>query len=338
MAGFVFGDNLYSVHWYGASSFSGSMWFVPLCSTYGVSFGPLEVRYKTIRDFDSGWIEHFGDHGLYWVLSNLGKVNQWFQYNNLELFSGFFVTSIVILLFVLIYYLNSIPYEKKDWISYTPYRSKHISGIFNVYWTVHHPDSWIKRDQLDVTCFIISLFNAQNVSDVNTSILRSLRVICWVISWVVLLWFDGCWCYVVVWLGWCGIRIQAEALLEQYNPWNNSTNKSQAPEDGCINIRNMLSIKYWNKKQVTSSWSLFIQIFPGFFRMCEDSIKYDKPFTVKGKAITDMDRPWRFQNEEAGELAHEGGKVATPTHRPPLPTRKCPWYSFLLEAESTPVP
>jgi len=30
---------------------------------------------------------------------------------------------------------------------------------------------------------------------------------------------------------------------EQYNPWNNSTNKSQAPEDGRINIRNMLSIK-----------------------------------------------------------------------------------------------
>jgi len=30
---------------------------------------------------------------------------------------------------------------------------------------------------------------------------------------------------------------------EQYNPWSNSTNKSQAPEDGCINIQNMLSIK-----------------------------------------------------------------------------------------------
>ena len=82
-----------------------------------------------------------------------------------------------------------------------------------VYWTVHHLDSWIKRDQLDVTCFIISLFNAQHVSDVNTSILRSLRLICWVISWVVLLWFDVCWCYVVVWLGWCGIRMQAKALV-----------------------------------------------------------------------------------------------------------------------------
>jgi hypothetical protein len=78
---------------------------------------------------------------------------------------------------------------------------------------VHHLDSWIKIDQLGVTCFIISLFNAQHVSNVSTSILRSLRLICWVISWVVLLWFDACWCYGVVWLGWSGIRMQASACL-----------------------------------------------------------------------------------------------------------------------------
>jgi len=61
---------------------------------------------------------------------------------------------------------------------------------------------------------------------------------------------------VVVALWWCGIRMQAEALRiphhhnatthiepEPYNPCNNSSNKSQAPEDGCINIRNMLSSK-----------------------------------------------------------------------------------------------
>jgi len=76
-------------------------------------------------------------------------------------------------------------------------------------------DSWIQRDELDVTCFIISLFNAQHVSNVSTSILRSLRLICWVISWVLLLLFDACWCYGVVWLGWCGIRMQAEALVLQ---------------------------------------------------------------------------------------------------------------------------
>ena len=65
--------------------------------------------------------------------------------------------------------------------------------------------SWFFLLTLDVTCFIISPFTAQHVSNVSTSILRSLRLICWVISWVVLLWFDVCWCYFLVWLGWCGV-------------------------------------------------------------------------------------------------------------------------------------
>jgi len=99
----------------------------------------------------------------------------------------------------------------------------HICGY--LHWRYEYEDdSWIKRDQLDVTCFIISLFNAQHVSDVNTSVLRSLLLICWVISQT------------------------THIEPEQYNPWNNSTNKSQAPEDGYINIRNMLSIKLWNNK------------------------------------------------------------------------------------------
>ena len=38
------------------------------------------------------------------------------------------------------------------------------------------------------------------------------------------------------------------------------------------------------------------------------------------------------------QSAHEGGKVFSPTYRPPLPPRKYSWYSFLLEAESTPGP
>jgi hypothetical protein len=31
-----------------------------------------------------------------------------------------------------------------------------------------------------------------------------------------LLWFDVCWCYGVVRLGWCGILIQAEALVPNH--------------------------------------------------------------------------------------------------------------------------
>ena len=31
--------------------------------------------------------------------------------------------------------------------------------------------------------------------------------------------------------------------------------------------------------------------------------------------------------------AHEGGKVVSSAHRPPLPPKKYSWYPFLLEAE-----
>jgi len=38
------------------------------------------------------------------------------------------------------------------------------------------------------------------------------------------------------------------------------------------------------------------------------------------------------------QSAHEGGKFVSPTHWPPLPSRKYSWYSFLLEGESDPEP
>ena len=48
-------------------------------------------------------------------------------------------------------------------------------------------------------------------------------------------------------------------------------------------------------------------------------------------------RPLGLQNVEAPRMfrqsTHEGGKVASPTHRPPLQPREDPWYSFMLEAE-----
>nr|WNL54505.1 NADH dehydrogenase subunit 5 [Amitermes snyderi] len=103
VAGFSFSDNLFSMYFYGSSSFAGSMWFMPFFSTYGVSFSPLDVGYSATSVFDSGWMEYFGGQGIYWVLFNLGSVNQWFQYNSLKVFLGFFVMWVVILLFILIY-------------------------------------------------------------------------------------------------------------------------------------------------------------------------------------------------------------------------------------------
>ena len=43
-----------------------------------------------------------------------------------------------------------------------------------------------------------------------------------------------------------------------------------------------------------------------------------------------------FGSHISRQAVHEGGKVVSPTHRPLLPTSKYSWYSFLLEAESTP--
>jgi hypothetical protein len=63
----------------------------------------------------------------------------------------------------------------------------------------------------------------------------------------------------------------------------------------------------------------------------------------KGKAV--LYRPRKALRAPGGrgsqvfrQSAHEGGKVVSPTHRPPLPPRKDSRYSFLLEAESTPGP
>nr|QXT44525.1 NADH dehydrogenase subunit 5 [Aparatermes sp. G16-044]QXT44590.1 NADH dehydrogenase subunit 5 [Aparatermes sp. G16-173] len=103
MAGFSFSDSLFSMCLYPISSFSGSMWFMPFFSTYGVSYTPLGFGYEATKAFDAGWMEYFGGQGIYWILFNLGSVNQWFQYNSLKVFLGFFVMWVVILLFILIY-------------------------------------------------------------------------------------------------------------------------------------------------------------------------------------------------------------------------------------------
>ena len=95
--------------------------------------------------------------------------------------------------------------------------------VFYVYWTVHHLDSWVKRDQLDVTCFIISLLNAQHVSDVNTSIVRSLRLMCWVVRG---LHWSGLMCVgVMLWYG-CG-GVVSVCRLKQHNSNTHRTRSMQ---------------------------------------------------------------------------------------------------------------
>ena len=48
--------------------------------------------------------------------------------------------------------------------------------------------------------------------------------------------------------------------------------------------------------------------------------------------------PGKVRFSDFMTTAQYGGKVVSLMHQPPLPPRKYTWYSFLLEAESTPGP
>nr|URH16451.1 NADH dehydrogenase subunit 5 [Kalotermitidae sp. A SH-2022a] len=96
------GSSLVSLVYYKSASFSGSMWFMPYLSTYGVSFLPLLIGYSSLKASDLGWAERLGGQGVYWSLIYLGKVNQWWQYNSLKVFLMFFVMWVVILMFMFV--------------------------------------------------------------------------------------------------------------------------------------------------------------------------------------------------------------------------------------------
>nr|URX53636.1 NADH dehydrogenase subunit 5 [Bifiditermes sp. 2 AB-2022a] len=97
---FSLGDSLISLIYYEFTTFSGSMWFMPYLSTYGVSLVPLLVGHSTLSVTDLGWAERLGGQGVYWSLMYLGSVNQWWQYNSLSMFLMFFVMWFIILVFM----------------------------------------------------------------------------------------------------------------------------------------------------------------------------------------------------------------------------------------------
>nr|URX54182.1 NADH dehydrogenase subunit 5 [Neotermes sp. 5 AB-2022a] len=97
-----FSSSLLSLFFYKSTAFSGSMWFMPYFSTYGVSLPPLLLGYNSSSVSDLGWAEYLGGQGIYWSLINMSSVNQWWQYNNLSVFLMFFVMWVVVLMFMII--------------------------------------------------------------------------------------------------------------------------------------------------------------------------------------------------------------------------------------------
>nr|WRO45254.1 NADH dehydrogenase subunit 5 [Majangella moultoni] len=80
--------------------FMGSMWFMPLIFTKGVSQSPLFVALNSIKYIDLGWSEYFGAQNLYYILMKLGNMNQWFQTNDLKSYLIIFLIIILIMFII----------------------------------------------------------------------------------------------------------------------------------------------------------------------------------------------------------------------------------------------
>nr|YP_009471342.1 NADH dehydrogenase subunit 5 [Creobroter jiangxiensis]AVE15721.1 NADH dehydrogenase subunit 5 [Creobroter jiangxiensis] len=81
--------------------FSGSMWFMPLIFTKGVSFLPLSTGLNSIKLIDLGWSEYFGAQNLYFILMKLSSLNQWFQSNDLKSYLIIFFVTLIFIMFMM---------------------------------------------------------------------------------------------------------------------------------------------------------------------------------------------------------------------------------------------
>nr|ASM82716.1 NADH dehydrogenase subunit 5 [Creobroter elongata] len=100
---FKFSLNHYfnSFKYYGLIIFSGSMWFMPLIFTKGVSFNPLTVGLSSVKFIDLGWSEYFGAQNLYFILMKLSSLNQWFQFNDLKSYLIIFFLTLIFIMFMM---------------------------------------------------------------------------------------------------------------------------------------------------------------------------------------------------------------------------------------------
>nr|YP_010692951.1 NADH dehydrogenase subunit 5 [Anastrepha serpentina]WCB98067.1 NADH dehydrogenase subunit 5 [Anastrepha serpentina] len=86
-----------SLNNYLVSYFSGSMWFMPYISTYGVINSPLVLGSVVYKSFDQGWSEFMGGQNLYNKLVNYSQLVYFLHNNNLKIYLLLFVLWITFL-------------------------------------------------------------------------------------------------------------------------------------------------------------------------------------------------------------------------------------------------
>nr|YP_010321826.1 NADH dehydrogenase subunit 5 [Stenochironomus zhengi]UKO33053.1 NADH dehydrogenase subunit 5 [Stenochironomus zhengi] len=90
-----------SLHYFYFSFFFNFMWFMPLISTVGVIYFPLNLGWKMVSDFDFGWFEFFGVQQSLKYFMKWSKFIIFFQMKMVKIMLMFFF-----LFFLLILMLN----------------------------------------------------------------------------------------------------------------------------------------------------------------------------------------------------------------------------------------
>nr|YP_010827567.1 NADH dehydrogenase subunit 5 [Raptrix fusca]WFD61163.1 NADH dehydrogenase subunit 5 [Raptrix fusca] len=90
--------NFSNYNYYLLMIFSGSMWFMPVIFTQGVSNSPLTLGNMSMNVMDMGWTEYFGAQNMYYMIMKVSGYNQWFQMNNLK---SYMIILVIFLIFVM---------------------------------------------------------------------------------------------------------------------------------------------------------------------------------------------------------------------------------------------
>nr|YP_010728522.1 NADH dehydrogenase subunit 5 [Endochironomus albipennis]WEF49763.1 NADH dehydrogenase subunit 5 [Endochironomus albipennis] len=90
-----------SLNFYMFSFFSCSMWFMPLMSTVGVTYFPINLSLNLFKFIDQGWIEFFGTQQIFKYFSKMSMFLQILQFNNLKIHLVLFIFWLMFIIFLM---------------------------------------------------------------------------------------------------------------------------------------------------------------------------------------------------------------------------------------------
>nr|WCQ78423.1 NADH dehydrogenase subunit 5 [Agrypninae sp. GTI-132] len=88
---FMINYSLKSMDFLYSSLFFASMWNLPILSTFGVNYYPIQLGGSYYKSFDNGWSEYFGSQNIYNNMMNMSKMFQFLFGNSIKIYMSFLI-------------------------------------------------------------------------------------------------------------------------------------------------------------------------------------------------------------------------------------------------------